>query len=217
MKRSLPALLAAAALCACTSCPDEFPQVCYHKGCAGKVKELLAKDAALLAKPGPQGQFCLHLAADADIAEAALAAGADINQIAGTQQDPVGAAIYAKRADVLRVLLGKGAKVYDPQSLARSAAGNGETEVLEAFLDNGASVTDELLLQAVINDRAGTVDALLKRGANAKAAMGANMTMISFSAASGGAPPPQDVSGKTALQLARSDAVRELLRKAGAK
>lgn len=197
---------------ACGGCPDEFMRACAKKGCAEKVAAALKKDPGLVKVPGAKGLTPLHVAADAAIAEALIAAGADLEVVAGTQQTPLGAAIESDRGAVVRVLLARGSKVFDPLATARGTITSGRASTLEAFLDSGVAPDEGMLLNAVLNDKYAVAELLLKRGVSAKAAMGANMTLLSF-----GGPPTGnvDVSGKTALELAKSSAMKELLKKHG--
>ncbi len=213
----LAVLLAAAALSAACggSCPEEFLHACAKKGCAEKVKAALAKDASLANKHGDKGRFPLHVAADGDIAEALIAAGADVSTISGEQMSPLSYATQRDRGDVVKVLLAAGAKVHDPVYEARRAVRSGQPSVLTAYLDSGVSPDEGMLLDAVINDKVAVARVLLERGVSAKAAMGADMKLLSFGG-SGPAAPPEDVSGKSALELAKSGAMRELLKKHGA-
>lgn len=212
---ALPALLL---LSACGGgCPDDFARACAKKGCVDKVKAALAKDPSLLTKPDGRGLFPLHTAADGPIAEALIAAGADIEQIAGTQQGPLGSAMHDGRGEVVRVLLAKGVKVHDMSQLLHRAVGDGHASVVEAIVDSGVPATDGELLYAVINDKVAAAEVLLKKGARADAKMDAGMKMFSLSdTREGMRSETKDVSDKKALELAQSSAMRELLKKHGA-
>lgn len=197
-------------------CPSEFMAACAKKGCADAVKKALEKDPKALAVTGPKGITPLHVAADADIAEALIAAGADINATSGLSQTPYSTAYERDRGDVIAVLLRKGFAIHDKAYEANKAVRDGKPSVLAAYLESGVGVDDGIVLNAVMNDQVACAELLLSKGGNAKAAMGAGMTMISMGqTAQGYRTDSQDVSGKTALDLARSEAMKDLLKKHG--
>lgn len=206
-------------------CPDDFHLACARKGCVASVQARLKADRSLATKPNERGWFPLNLAADKAVAEALLEAGAEVDAVAGTQRTPIFDAIEADRGDVVAVLLARGAKIYDKAGALRDCAKRGKAKAAEALIDSGVPVDPAdpstqatPLLMAVLNDQLAAAELFLKRGANPDVTLSAGSQVWSMAGASANfKATTSDAGGSTILQLARSDAMRELLKKAGAK
>lgn len=213
--------LLAASLAAC-GCPDDFYRACARGGCLPQVKAGLAKDPGIVGKPDAHGRLPLHLAGDRETAQALLEAGADIDARAARQMTALGTAIEGDRADVVALLLERGARV-DRFLLAGAAAG-GRLGALKALLKHGVPADQKgpagetPLHLAAANDRVEAARALLEAGADPNAALGSDVLIGSTDrTAPGYTFNEKNASGATPLQLAKSAEMRELLAKHGAR
>ncbi len=226
--RELIVVILVSALSACSVCPNDIHRACARRGCVDKVKVLLAQDASLVSKLDATGMPPLHYAAEGPIAEALLAAGADINAKAGANQaTPLFAALESDRGPVAKLLFQRGAeRPYDIQKALTEAVQNGKASSAEALIDTGASVNyaDPAtgvtpLHTAALSDQLKLARLLLDKGAYPNAGLHANARSMSFGPGGSGTQfktETADASGATPLSLARSPEMRALLRAKGA-
>lgn len=161
------------------------------------VEELLRLGANVNAR-NRWGLTALHYAArfgHAHVAATLLAHGADVDARAAGGQTPLDWAVVFQRPEVIRLLLDAGAEVG-----VFAAAGLGLCDRLAALLDAQPELVDARndwggtpLMVAALADRFGAAALLLARGAD---------------------PTLRDQRGWTALDHARSEAMRRLLREA---
>ena len=119
------------------------------------VRRLLGGEPALASAYTDEGWTALHLVATAEIAEVLLDAGADINarnrhKVFGSGNSPLSAAVYQDHADVVMLLLERGADVNQADNAGWTplhlAVANGRVETARMLLAAGADAnarTDE--------------------------------------------------------------------------
>ena len=112
-----------------------------------RVRELLKKDPTLAKAYSPDGWTALHLNwGHLDIVELLLDSGADINAVSKNKSvaTPLQGAAVAKRIELARLLIARGAKL-SPRgeggdSPLHECAGNGAIEIARLLLDHGADI-----------------------------------------------------------------------------
>ena len=112
-----------------------------------RVRELLKKDPTLAKAYSPDGWTALHLNwGHLDIVELLLESGADINAVSKNKfvATPLQGAAVAKRIELARLLIARGAKL-SPRgeggdSPLHECAGNGAIEIARLLLDHGADI-----------------------------------------------------------------------------
>ena len=112
-----------------------------------RVRELLKKDPTLAKAYSPDGWTALHLNwGHLDIVELLLDSGADINAVSKNKfvATPLQGAAVAKRIELARLLIARGAKLSprgeDGDSPLHECAGNGAIEIARLLLDHGADI-----------------------------------------------------------------------------
>ena len=112
-----------------------------------RVRELLKKDPTLAKAYSPDGWTALHLNwGHLDIVELLLDSGADINAVSKNKfvATPLQGAAVAKRIELARLLIARGAKL-SPRgeggdSPLHECAGNGAIDIARLLLDHGADI-----------------------------------------------------------------------------
>ena len=112
-----------------------------------RVRELLKKDPTLAKAYSPDGWTALHLNwGHLDIVALLLDSGADINAVSKNKfvATPLQGAAVAKRIELARLLIARGAKL-SPRgeggdSPLHECAGNGAIEIARLLLDHGADI-----------------------------------------------------------------------------
>ena len=112
-----------------------------------RVRELLKKDPTSAKAYSPDGWTALHLNwGHLDIVELLLDSGADINAVSRNKfvATPLQGAAVAKRFELARLLIARGAKL-SPRgeggdSPLHECAGNGAIEIARLLLDHGADI-----------------------------------------------------------------------------
>jgi len=112
-----------------------------------RVRELLKKDPILAKAYSPDGWTALHLNwGHLDTVELLLDSGADINAVSKNKfvATPLQGAAVAKRIELARLLIARGAKL-SPRgeggdSPLHECAGNGAIEIARLLLDHGADI-----------------------------------------------------------------------------
>lgn len=221
------ALAAALLLAGCSAFDGEDVDIhqAARRGRADSVRKFLRADPEAVRKTDAQGYTALHHAANADVATALIAGGADVDMHNALVPEPIFRALEADRGDVVKVLLDNGAKVRDLGELLREAARKGAERSIVALIAAGAppdaadSTTRATPLHnAVLNDQVKAAEVLLAKGADPNAALSERTQSWGF-----GGPKTNfkvataDVAGATPLRLAKSEKMKELLRAHGAR
>ena len=220
----LAGLLLAAGCSAFESEPTDIFEAA-RGGRPEKVSAFLARDPAAATARDGQGLTALNHAANAAVAQALITAGADVNAGSSIVAAPLTTAVDADRGDVVKVLLENGARVHDMGYLLRESARKGADRTVGALLDAGVPVDAAdsatratALHAAALNDRVKVAEVLIERGADV------NATLSERTQAMGFRGPPvtpkvesTSVAGATPLRLAKSEKMKDLLRKNGAR
>jgi ankyrin repeat protein len=122
----------------------------YLAAMAGKfelVNDLVANNKSLATKHSGDGWTALHLACffgHKEVAQALLNQGAEVNAVTenAMKNQPLHAAAAGRRADIVALLLERGANVNAKQhggwTALHAAAQNGDLEMIQTLLANGA-------------------------------------------------------------------------------
>ncbi len=169
-------------------------------GDADTVRRLLDADPALAAAYTDEGWTALHLAATPEIAAMLLDADADINarnrhKVFGPGNSPLHAAVYQNRADVVRLLIERGANI--------NATDNGSWAPLHLAAANGYVETARMLLDAGAHAKARTGDVGGAKWAN-KTPL--DLLGVENRTGEGGAPAPAESDAEMAALLRESGA-----------
>lgn len=206
-----------------------------HTTPSGKVAELLISRGVDPRLPDFNGFPPICTTPSAEVVQVLVSKGVNANSPAEKPPSrPWGSALYFavvdNRPDAARGLVQFGADVnfiHDHRTLLHRAAEKGSKEICEILLDKGVSkdAVDQFgatpLHLAALNDHVEVARLLLDRGANPNPKLASGVSSYSFESKPQPAGEPNvktteaKVPDATPLKLAKSDAMRELLKSKG--
>lgn len=218
------AVFAAAFLAGCCGDVKNIHEAA-RRGCAGKAREFLQKDKNLVADRDRKGMTPLHWAADAEMAELLIAAGADVNARANYYETPLEMATKAGHTDVIKVLLmhkaGYVQNVNSGETILHLAAKEGYALAIASLVDGGVpvnSLSSDVraipLHYAVLNDHLEAAKALVNKGADVNAELAEGVQTISIEP---GRLDFSNLRGRRPLSMAKTPEMKDLLQKHGAR
>lgn len=204
---------------------DEFNWTPLHTVNNGKTAEfLIAKGADVRARA--MRQFTpLHVISNASTAEVLLRHGADVNSEADNKMTPLEWQILENNSAVVEVLLKHGASTQlnrrDKKTYLHFAGDRNNPETVRLLLARGLDInaTDNLgatpLHYAVYKDRTNVASELLNRGADPNHCLSRDAVIQTFRGSA--LPKETSIAEFTPLRLAKSEEMKALLRKHGAR
>ncbi len=197
-----------------------------HTAQSAEAAEALIKHGADVFRETGDHVTPIYTCQTPEVISVLIAHGARVNDSLPNQpfKTPLWFAVNNGRLDMVKALLDLGAspRVTDSygNTYLHNAAGDNKTEIAELLVKGGADVnaTNQYgitpLLSAVMSNAQKTAELLLENKADPSRSIASNITMMSFNATQSS---NKDISGKNALALAETDAMKQLLQKYGAK
>lgn len=194
-----------------------------------EVAEALIEAGAKVDQPNANRYTPIQRTSSGPVARVLFRKGAslaseDPNDSAG-YRNPFRLAVEQGRGETALALLSLGADytTFRDKTALHFAAHSGDKALIEALLDKGVDVNAaERMTQAtplhhaVLQDKVEAAEALLTRGANPNVALSGMASVTTITMSGGMGLKTSDAGGSTPIKLAKSDAMRALLRKHGA-
>ncbi len=195
---------------------DGIGRTPLHLAVNKEVAQALIEGGTKVMAENPKGPTPLHLADTAGVAEVLISNGAKVNYHKQYEKPPLYWAILDNKPDVVEVLLKNRAKrrkqLPNDRTMLHHAAYYGRAEVIDVLLRYRSRVnsTDKYgatpLHHAVVQNKLAAAERLMKGGANVNARLKQGTAVFENMRET-------DAGGKTALGIAKSQEMKELLKR----